>query len=245
MLDKYIYIFNFIIFLTSLYSIRKNDRTYNVVLSLIIGFFGILLGHIIYKALSNIHDEIFTIVFLSIVEFIEIILSINKMKFKSIILSVVTSMLITFMFLFGIQIEKQSWFKYEINEANNGISIVGFSDKYNIDNFEVDFYDINNYVEIPKFIIKNFRIYKVTEISEKAFFECEDIHEVELPDSIKIIGNYAFAECTRLKLINIPNELEKIGARAFFDTNISYDIDLKEDIKIYDYINNYIKYNDR
>lgn len=46
-------------------------------------------------------------------------------------------------------------------------------------------------------------IYKVTSIGEKAFYGCEKLYHVKLPNSIKNIENYAFAE-SGLYSINIP-----------------------------------------
>lgn len=60
-------------------------------------------------------------------------------------------------------------------------------------------------------ILKQF---KVTEIGEGVFRNCENIKEVILPKSILIIGEEAFSGCG-LEKINIPNGVTMIREKAF------------------------------
>jgi len=55
----------------------------------------------------------------------------------------------------------------------------------------------------------------VTEIMPKAFHYCESVTDVQLPDSLEIIGDRAFNECKALKSINIPESVTSIGELAF------------------------------
>jgi hypothetical protein len=55
----------------------------------------------------------------------------------------------------------------------------------------------------------------VTSIGEDAFFECEFLTSVTIPDSVTSIGNWAFDDCTRLNGITIPENVTSIGANAF------------------------------
>ncbi|MCB6590149.1 leucine-rich repeat domain-containing protein [bacterium 210702-DFI.5.13] len=50
----------------------------------------------------------------------------------------------------------------------------------------------------------------VTEI-EPRVFSCCDIESVELPDSLRIIGEGAFSHCDKLKSVKFGNGIEKIG----------------------------------
>ncbi len=60
----------------------------------------------------------------------------------------------------------------------------------------------------------------ITEIKGGAFRDIDSISIVELPNTLKTIGNYAFGECFGLKIVNFPNGLERIGENAFYITNI-------------------------
>jgi len=55
----------------------------------------------------------------------------------------------------------------------------------------------------------------VKEIGESAFFNCQDLVRIELPESITRIRSYAFEECINLNEINLPKTLERIDNGAF------------------------------
>ena len=56
---------------------------------------------------------------------------------------------------------------------------------------------------------------QVIEIQENAFKNCNELTEIIIPESIKIIGNSAFLGCTKLSRINIPDKVTSIGESAF------------------------------
>lgn len=55
----------------------------------------------------------------------------------------------------------------------------------------------------------------LTEISDEAFCECDNLTSVKLPQSIKKIGKKAFFMCQELSDINIPTGLTEVGYAAF------------------------------
>ena len=57
----------------------------------------------------------------------------------------------------------------------------------------------------------------VAGIQDKAFDDCRYIKSVELPQSLKIIGNRAFYWCKSLTSIEIPDSVTSIGFDAFDD----------------------------
>ncbi|MGN1138423.1 MAG: leucine-rich repeat protein [Ruminococcus sp.] len=66
-------------------------------------------------------------------------------------------------------------------------------------------------VEIPE----NVKNHKVTAVCSDAFYECDYLEKVTLPDSILEIGSNAFDSCTSLKTICLGNSVTRIGAGAF------------------------------
>ena len=56
---------------------------------------------------------------------------------------------------------------------------------------------------------------KVTQISSRAFANCERLTNVTIPDSVEYIAEEAFYNCTMLKEVSIPENVTDIGERAF------------------------------
>ena len=52
-------------------------------------------------------------------------------------------------------------------------------------------------------------------ISGGAFFDCESLQQINIPNSVTKIGYYAFTGCKSLQQINIPNGVTEIGSDAF------------------------------
>ena len=55
----------------------------------------------------------------------------------------------------------------------------------------------------------------VTHIGLEAFYECENLMDVKLPDSLQSVGNGAFRGCRVLREISIPNGVTNIHMYAF------------------------------
>ena len=56
---------------------------------------------------------------------------------------------------------------------------------------------------------------QVTAIGDKAFYQCERINSIVLPDSLRSIGSAAFEQCPYLEEIGIPDSVTTIGSSAF------------------------------
>lgn len=62
---------------------------------------------------------------------------------------------------------------------------------------------------------KNISIpYGVIKIGDSVFEGCDSLNEINIPDSVRIIGKEAFLDCG-LNSVVIPESVEEIGERAF------------------------------
>lgn len=93
-------------------------------------------------------------------------------------------------------IPEHIWYSVEDGE----ISITGFDE------------NIRGNVVIPSIIEE----YPVTTIDSYAFYACNTITGITIPDSVISIGDHAFNNCTELKEVIIPDSVTSIGAYTFF-----------------------------
>lgn len=68
---------------------------------------------------------------------------------------------------------------------------------------------------IPAQVTNNGVTYTVTTLKGWAFFGCEDMTEVVLPNTLTKIDIWAFCNCKNLKKIDIPASVKEIGYSAF------------------------------
>ena len=57
--------------------------------------------------------------------------------------------------------------------------------------------------------------HSVTAIQSNAFFKCESLTSVTIPDGVTAIGNWAFYGCTNLASITIPDSVTSVGDNPF------------------------------
>ncbi|MBQ4244531.1 MAG: leucine-rich repeat domain-containing protein, partial [Clostridia bacterium] len=67
-------------------------------------------------------------------------------------------------------------------------------------------------------------------IGDRAFYDCELITEIILPDSVKTIGNRAFRYCSSLEKINLPEGIKTIPTEAFSSCNELKEITIPESV---------------
>jgi len=67
--------------------------------------------------------------------------------------------------------------------------------------------EYNSSVVIPESVIYNGMAYAVTNIGEYAFYMCDGLTSVNIPNSVTSIGNYAFCYCNIKKTIWLSNTL--------------------------------------
>ena len=61
--------------------------------------------------------------------------------------------------------------------------------------------------------------YCVTSIDDWAFFMCDYLRSVTIPNSVTSIGDHAFSGCNNLSNVSIPNSVMSIGNNAFSNCN--------------------------
>ena len=69
---------------------------------------------------------------------------------------------------------------------------------------------------LTKIVIpENHKGKKVSTIVNRAFFGCDNVKTIVIPNSVTTIGDYAFYECSNLTSVEIPNSVTSIGSWAF------------------------------
>ena len=68
---------------------------------------------------------------------------------------------------------------------------------------------------IPSTVDDGNSTYYVTSIGDSAFYNCSELTNVTISNSVTHIGHRAFRGCSGLTTINIPNSVSSLGASAF------------------------------
>jgi hypothetical protein len=76
-----------------------------------------------------------------------------------------------------------------------------------------DYYSGN--IVIPDVVVNKKISYKVTSIGDNAFYWCDSLASLTIPNSVTCIGRCAFYNCSSLTSIIIPNSVINIGDSAF------------------------------
>ena len=71
---------------------------------------------------------------------------------------------------------------------------------------------------------------KITELTEYTFYN-KVLEEIELPESVEIIGTYAFSKCSSLQSIVIPEGVTSIGTYAFSNCSSLQSIVIPEGVE--------------
>ena len=73
--------------------------------------------------------------------------------------------------------------------------------------------------------------YTIVAIGENAFYHCQNLNSVKLPDGLETIGYGTFNFCTSLSSINISESVKTIGAHSFALCSSLWSIDIPEGVE--------------
>ena len=103
------------------------------------------------------------------------------------------------------EVFKKDGFIYK-KEDDNSVSVIKKED------------DNKGNIVIPSEVLFNGITYSVTSI-DRAFYNCQDIESITIPNSVLSVGDFCFSHCKNLKSVTISNGLNSIGDSSFFDCN--------------------------
>lgn len=70
----------------------------------------------------------------------------------------------------------------------------------------------------------------ITSIGDYAFYECESIKHINIPETIHTFGQFAFFSCVSLSEITIPSGVKKIGSGTFSNCTKISEINLPDSV---------------
>lgn len=90
------------------------------------------------------------------------------------------------------------------NTVENEVEVTGRDDGY------------SGKISIPESITYEGTTYRVTRVGANAFYNCDGLTSISLPETITSIGSYAFHECDGLATIVLPSSVRTVENNAFF-----------------------------
>ena len=96
------------------------------------------------------------------------------------------------------------------NDAKTELAV-----SYNVRYEKTNSDEYSGNVVIPESVTYDGKDYSVTSIGSYAFYYCNNLTSVTIPNSVTSISNYAFQNCIQLTSINIPDNVISIGVGAY------------------------------
>ena len=119
---------------------------------------------------------------------------------------------------------KDDVFLFSKDYDNGGVKIIYSTD-----------YRIKSLIEIPSSISFKDQVFKVTGISNEAFYGCNKLEVITIPNSVVCIEEYAFKNCKSLVSITLSKNITYIGKGAFSGCTSLKSIDVPNGVKRLDY----------
>ena len=89
-------------------------------------------------------------------------------------------------------------------------------------------------ITIPSKVAFENVVYDVVSIGDNAFYGCNSLTSITLPEGVTSIGSHAFSGCSSLTSITLPEGVTSIGERAFYNCSNLIAIVVAEGNKVYD-----------
>ncbi len=137
-----------------------------------------------------------------------------KIKIKRIALLCICAILLFFLGI-GLGYAGNGGFSNVLYSSHDKQSLEMFEFERNGDGYTIWAKDDNLSGDVV--IPETFKKKPITEISEYAFSNCDNIDSITMPDTIISIGKYAFKNCTGITEIKLSSNLETIGIGAFIN----------------------------
>ena len=78
-------------------------------------------------------------------------------------------------------------------------------------------FNVSGDVVIPSKIEAGEYVYKVTSIGGRAFYDCEEMTSVSIPESVTSIEDWAFWGCSGLTSVRIPDFVTSLSDDLFYN----------------------------
>lgn len=117
-------------------------------------------------------------------------------------------------------------FTYELNETGDGYVITGYTGSATSLAIPKEIHGIP-VVEIGEGAFKGSSVEQVAllpnlkKIGFEAFFDCDKLSFIGLPEGLEEIGDQSFGNCSSLQEVCLPDSLQSIGTLAFAETSLS------------------------
>ena len=95
---------------------------------------------------------------------------------------------------------------YYVILDNNSVAVTYKNANYN---------SYSGSISIPSTVSYNGKTYNVISIGDYAFYNCESLTKLSIPNTITSIGVYAVSGCANLTSVNLPNSITNISKYAF------------------------------
>ncbi|MBR5169117.1 MAG: leucine-rich repeat protein [Muribaculaceae bacterium] len=99
----------------------------------------------------------------------------------------------------------------------NGIYYKGHGEEATVVNRDYHYNSYQGVVNLPSAVVHDGKTYQVTAIAADAFRNCPGLERIDIPATVKTIGDNAFRNCSRLKEISIGRNVAAIGNGAFYE----------------------------
>ena len=112
---------------------------------------------------------------------------------------------------------------YTLDEENGTASVVGVIDSYyytpspGISDGRLEV----TKVLIPERVSYKGKVYPVTSIGDRCFYEYRGLCSITIPSMVKSLGAQCFEETWSLSSVTLPDGLESIGAGCFYDSGLT------------------------